>query len=109
GKVTAAVPWARHDDRFSMPFEEHAAWLAANGPWTKVCRQLRITWDAVAWMGEGRCQATVEKFFTDLGPERAKMLTDVSADGAEWIHDVVRAKAPQALISVDAFHVVLSA
>src|ERR1035437_10054704 len=48
GKVTAAVPWARHDDRFSMPFEEHAAWLAANGPWTKVCRQLRIAWDAVA-------------------------------------------------------------
>ena len=156
GKVTAAVPWARHDDRFSMPFEEHAAWLAANGPWSKVCRQLRVTWDAVAsmvgrvcadaaagrdrlgglrrigidekswgkredqylivvtdhdagtiaWMGEGRCQATVEKFFADLGPERAGRLTDVSADGAQWIHDVVRAKAPRALISVDAFHVV---
>jgi transposase len=156
GKVTAAVPWARHDDRFSRPFEEFAAWLAANGPWSKVCRQLRITWDAVAsiagrvpadamagrdrldglrkigidekswgkreeqylivvtghdtgtiaWMGEGRCQATVEEFFGELGPERCKLLADVSADGAEWIHDVVRAKAPQALISVDAFHVV---
>ena len=156
GKVTAAVPWARHDDRFTRPFEEFAAWLAANGPWSKVCRQLRITWDAVAsivgrvsadaqagrdrlgglrkigidekswgkreeqylivvtdhdtgtiaWMGEGRCQATVEQFFDALGPERAALLTDVSADGAEWIHDVVRAKAPQAKISVDAFHVV---
>ena len=156
GKVTAAVPWARHDDRFSRPFEEFAAWLAANGPWTKVARQLRVTWDAVAsmvarvcadaaagrdrldglarigidekswgkredqylivvtdhdagtiaWMGEGRCQATVEQFFADLGPERAGLLTDVSADGAEWIHDVVRQEAPQALISVDAFHVV---
>jgi len=156
GKVTAAVPWARHDDRFSRPFEEFAAWLAANGPWTKVARQLRVTWDAVAsivarvsadalagrdrlggltrigidekswgkradqylivvtdhgtgtiaWMGEGRCQATVEQFFDELGPERSGLLTDVSADGAEWIHDVVREKAPQALISVDAFHVV---
>ena len=156
GKVTAAVPWARHDDRFSRPFEEFAAWLAASGPWTKVARQLRVTWDAVAsmaarvsadaaagrdrldgltrigidekswgkredqylivvtdhgtgtiaWMGEGRCQATVETFFDELGPERSGLLTDVSADGAEWIHDVVREKAPQALISVDAFHVV---
>ena len=26
GKITAAVPWARHDDRFSRPFEEFAAW-----------------------------------------------------------------------------------
>ncbi len=155
-KITAAVPWARHDDRFSRPFEEFTAWLAANGPWTKVARQLRVTWDAVAsmaarvsadaaagrdrlggltrigidekswgkradqylivvtdhdagtiaWMGEGRCQATVEQFFDELGPERSGLLTDVSADGAEWIHDVVREKAPQALISVDAFHVV---
>ena len=24
GKITAGVPWARHDDRFSRPFEEFA-------------------------------------------------------------------------------------
>jgi len=30
----------------------------------------------------------------------------VSADGADWIHNVVREKAPQALICLDAFHVV---
>ncbi len=28
------------------------------------------------------------------------------ADGAEWIHDVVRERAPQAMICLDAFHVV---
>ena len=50
----------------------------------------------VAWIGEGRCQATVEAFFDDLGEERARALTHVSADGADWIHPVVRAKAPQA-------------
>ena len=122
GKVTAAVPWARHDDRFSRPFEEFAAWKAAHMPWTRAAAELRITWEAlanitarvsadasagrdrldglrrigidekswgkgqgkylvivtdhdagrVAWIGEGRCQATVEAFFDDLGAERAR-------------------------------------
>jgi transposase len=156
GKITAAVPWARHDDRFSRPFEEFAAWKAACGAWTRVAAELRVTWEAlanvvarvaadasagldrleglrrigidekswgkgsgkylvivtdhdagrVAWIGERRCQATVEAFFEALGPERAKLLTHVSADGAEWIHPVVREHAPQAGLCLDAFHVV---
>lgn len=156
GKITAAVPWARHDDRFSRPFEEFAAWKAAHMPWTRAAAELRITWEAlanitarvaadamtgrdrldglrrigidekswgkgsgkylvivtdhdtaqVAWIGEGRDQATVRKFFTDLGEERARLLTHVSADGAGWIHPVVREKAPQADLCLDAFHVV---
>jgi hypothetical protein len=48
GKITASVPWARHDDRFTMPFEDHAAWLAAQMPWTKASAELRITWEALA-------------------------------------------------------------
>ena len=48
GKVTAAVPWARHDDRFSRPFEEFAAWKAAHMPWTRAAAELRITWEALA-------------------------------------------------------------
>lgn len=156
GKITASVPWARHDDYFSMPFEEHAAWLAAQMPWTKASAELRVTWEAlanivtrvtadaaaltdrldglamigidekswgkgagkfltvvtdhgtgkIAWIAEGRSQDSVTAFFDQLGPEKSKLLTHVSADGAEWIHDVVRAKAPQALICLDAFHIV---
>jgi transposase len=156
GKITAAVPWARHDDRFSRPSGEFAAWQAVHMPWTRAAAGLRITWEAlagitgrvaadasagldrldglrrigidekswgkgarkylvivtdhdtarVAWIGEGRCQATVGAFFDALGEERARLLTHVSADGAEWIHPVVRAKAPQAEICLDAFHVV---
>src|SRR6266702_3230800 len=156
GKITAAVPWARHDDRFSMPFEEHAAWTAAHMAWTRAAAELRITWEAlassvrrvtddasagtgrleglreigidekswgkaegkyltvvtdhaagkIAWIAEGRCQDTVRAFFDALGPDRARLLTHVSADGAEWIHPVVRARAPQALICLDAFHIV---
>jgi transposase len=33
--------------------------------------------------GEGRCQDTVRAFFAALGPDRSKLLTHVSADGAE--------------------------
>jgi len=58
------------------------------------------------WAAPGRDQATVEAFFDALGPERAAGVTHVSADGAEWIHAAVRARAPQATICLDAFHVV---
>jgi transposase len=156
GKITAAVPWARHDDRFSKPFEEFAAWKAAHMPWTRAAGELRITWEALAnisarvaadatsgqdrldglrrigidekswgkgsgkylvivtdhdtsrvvWVAQGRDQATLRQFFADLGEGRARLLTHVSADGADWIHPVVREKAPLAEICLDAFHVV---
>jgi len=156
GKITAAVPWAAHAGRFTAVLAQHAAWLAAQMPWTKAARELRVRWDAlenivaraaadaasgrdrlaglrrigidekswgkgegkylmavtdhdrgtIAWIAEGRCQETVGAFFDALGPERSKLLTHVSADGAERIHDVVREKAPQATICLDAFHVV---
>ena len=48
GKITAAVPWARHDDRFTRPFEEFAAWKAAHMPWTRAAAELRVTWEALA-------------------------------------------------------------
>lgn len=60
----------------------------------------------LVWAAPGRDQATLRGFFDALGPERAARLTHVSADGAEWIHDVVGERAPQALVCLDAFHVV---
>jgi transposase len=60
----------------------------------------------LAWAGEGRSQESLRAFFDALGPERAARLTHVSADGAGWIHDVVRQRAPQAVICLDPFHVV---
>jgi transposase len=156
GKITASVPWARPDDRFSRPFEEFAAWKAAHTSWTRAATELRITWEAlagivarvgadvaagldrleglrrigidekswgrgsgkflvivtdhdtgrVAWIAQGRDQATVAAFFDALGPERSRLLTHVSADGADWIHPVVRKRAPQASLCLDAFHIV---
>jgi transposase len=55
---------------------------------------------------EGRSKSTVEAFFTDLGTERAAALTHVGCDGADWIHTVVTAQAPNALLCLDSFHVV---
>lgn len=60
----------------------------------------------IVWSGEGRRKQTVEKFFAALGPDRAAALTHVSADGADWIGDVVAEYAPQALRCLDAFHAV---
>jgi transposase len=60
----------------------------------------------LVWAGKDRTEATLRRFFDDLGPERARALTHVSADGAEWIHTVVTERAPQAVLCLDAFHVV---
>lgn len=60
----------------------------------------------LVWASAGRDKATVRKFFDDLGQERSKLLTHVSADGAEWIADVVKVRAPQAIRCADPFHVV---
>jgi transposase len=58
------------------------------------------------WAADGRNAATLTKFFTALGVERAKKLKLVAADGAEWIHSVVTAHAPNAVICLDPYHVV---
>ncbi len=156
GKITAGVPWARHDDRFSRPFEEFAAWKAGHMAWSRAAVELRISWQGlagivarvvadasvgtdrleglrrigidekswgkgagkflvivtdhdtgrIAWVAQGRDQATVHAFFDALGEQRARLLTHVSADGADWIHPVVKQRAPQAEVCLDAFHIV---
>ena len=60
----------------------------------------------LVWAGKHRTAATLRSFFDDLGADRAGQLTHLSADGAEWIHQVVADRAPQAVVCLDAFHVV---
>jgi transposase len=60
----------------------------------------------LVWAGKNRNMETLGRFFDHLGTERARQLTHVSADGAQWIHDVVTARAPAAVLCLDAFHVV---
>jgi transposase len=60
----------------------------------------------LVWAAEGRNKDTLARFFDQLGAERSAALTHVSCDGAEWIHTVVAANAPNAVICLDPYHVV---
>jgi len=60
----------------------------------------------LVWAGPGRNDTALHVFFDELGPERAALLTHVSADMADWIARVVAQRAPNAIRSADPFHVV---
>ena len=47
GVVVCAVPWARHDARFTRAFEDQVAWLAVNTSKTAVAELMRVAWRAV--------------------------------------------------------------
>jgi transposase len=50
GVIVAAVPWARHDSRFTRCFEDQIAWLAVNTSKTAVAELMRIAWRSVGWI-----------------------------------------------------------
>jgi transposase len=60
----------------------------------------------LVWADKGRDAATLRRFFDALGDDRSALLTHICADGAEWIHTVATERAPQAVVCLDAFHVV---
>lgn len=47
GVVVVAVPWARHDSRFTHSFEDQVAWLAVNTSKTAVAELMRVAWRTV--------------------------------------------------------------
>lgn len=63
----------------------------------------------LVWASAGRDRATVRAFFDALeasGAGRCAQITHVSADGANWIADVVAERCPDAVRCADPFHVV---
>jgi len=60
----------------------------------------------LVWAAPGRDKATLGTFFDLLGAERARQITHVSADAADWIAGVVAERCPDAVLCADAFHVV---
>lgn len=58
------------------------------------------------WTGEGRGKNTLLKFFEDFGPEQTAKLTGVCCDMWQSYVDVIKEKAPQAVLVFDKFHVV---
>ena len=62
GVVVCAVPWARHDSRFTRAFEDQVCWLAVNASKTAVAELMRVAWRTVGtdpragrWRGCPRC------------------------------------------------------
>ncbi|MHB1739552.1 MAG: ISL3 family transposase, partial [Actinomycetes bacterium] len=60
----------------------------------------------VVWAAKGRSKDVVGAFFDALGDQRCSELRFVSWDGAERIRTVVAARALEAVICLDSFHVI---
>jgi transposase len=55
GVVVCAVPWARHDARFTRSFEDQVAWLAVNTSKSAVAELMRVAWRTVGGICERVC------------------------------------------------------
>jgi len=64
---------------------------------------------AVVWVGRDRSQATLERFFDQLGEAEAGKLRAVSLDMWAPYLNALAARVPQARVCFDPFHVVQSA
>lgn len=58
------------------------------------------------WVGKGRTKKTLGAFFAALGEERCARIALVSADGADWIADMVGLNCPNAKLCLDPYHAV---
>lgn len=58
------------------------------------------------WASPGKDEATLGRFFDELGPERSARIRVVSADASPSFRNVLRERCPQATVCLDPFHVV---
>jgi transposase len=61
---------------------------------------------AIVWCAPGRNAQTLQGFFDELGPERAKTIRAVSIDMSGGYEKAIRENAPHAEVCFDPFHVV---
>jgi transposase len=60
----------------------------------------------IVWARPGKSRAVLRSFFDELGEERCTLLEAVSADLHGAWGEVIRARAPNAVVCADPFHVV---
>jgi len=58
----------------------------------------------LVWAAPGRDKATLRRFFDALGEGRSAQISQVSADAADWIADVVAERCPNAVRCADPFY-----
>lgn len=59
----------------------------------------------VVWAGKGKSSETLQQFFELLGPDRCRLIQNVTLDMSEGYIQTVRDRAPAAEIIFDRFHV----
>jgi len=102
--VASELDPARLDGLFRIGVDEIS--------WRKHHRYLTLVVDhdraCVVWGAEGKDAKTLDRFFTELGPQRAGMIEAVSMDlGPAFLKSVTApGHAPQALVCADVFHLV---
>jgi transposase len=65
-----------------------------------------LTRGVVVWIGEGKSEETLNRFFDTLGPDRSKKIKVVTMDMSEAFKKSVEKNAPHAELVYDRFHVV---
>ena len=101
--VAEHVDDARLDDLYRIGIDEVS--------YRKGHRYLTVVADhdrhgAVVWAGEGKSGATLERFFDALGPERTAQLQAASMDLHGAYAKVTGARAPNARVCADPFHII---
>lgn len=79
GVVTAAVPWARQNSRFTKSFEETCAWLSVHASRSTVSEYLRVEWRTVG----GICRRVYEEM-EKTGPSRFDGLVNIGIDETSY-------------------------
>jgi transposase len=86
GVVVCAVPWARHDSRFTRAFEDQVAWLAVNTSKTAVAELMRVAWRTVGGIIE-RVAAEAQREVDLLdGAQTDRDRRDLAPQGAAIPH-----------------------
>lgn len=95
---------ARPEDLFEMGMDE-VSWRRRHKYLTLVSNHRK---NQVIWGTEGRDTASADRFFSELGPDRAAKITAVSMDmSASYAKSVKKdSHAPKAIICYDPYHVV---
>jgi transposase len=63
----------------------------------------------VVWAGAGPRRAALERFFDELGPQRAARIEAISADLGPSYLTVIAERCPQAAVCADPFHIIQAA
>lgn len=75
GVVTAAVPWARHNSRFTREFEQMVAWLTMNCSKTTVAGLMRVSWKTIG--------PIISRIKKELDPDPAKRFDGLVSIGVD--------------------------